>query len=882
MNYKNYLKSFRLALYNEIQVLRKKGGQKNYLSDGLYLDKRTNQYIYSFTAESEILFPDDTPIDLNCNQKTYTGTLLSSEGFFLIVALKQKVKGQITRAILLTSPWFLLEELKTRLEELKLNKKANMKIAEQLLSKETEVTNNYHSNLNFINKVFNKIETRLGILIDCNQSQRNAIERGLNQKINFIWGPPGTGKTSTLGLAVAALVESGESVLIIAHSNTAVDTAMNSVAKYLKGYSLYEGGFVLRYGLSTTNSLDDFPKLKTRTILREQNPKLVEKIENFEKQKRDLIKHSRKQILTERERQQVDKELASLKQKLKLLKDIFRQKESELIKKAEVVGCTFSKATIAKEVYQRQNSFDAVVIDEASMAYIPHCFFVATLAKRRILIFGDFRQLGPISQGNTEATKEWLERDIFEKAGITNKVNRGKSDSRLTLLDTQYRMYPAISEIPNRLFYKELLKDSDIVTKKNLSIVEKEPAAGEALVLYDISQLSAFCFKEIQSHSRFNLISALIAINLARQSIESNHSTIGIITPYNAQARLIRSLLKDLSIDKQVKVATVHSFQGSEQNVIIFDSVDGKPQANPGLLIKGGMQSSAARLANVAISRAQGKFIGLVNYKYIIEKLDSFNIFRKFIDRVKVRAYSKSLKWQVDDTESEVLSYLPNIFKFPNAEEALNYIEPDLEKAREQVAIYWSNESIKDFFPLDRLKDCSAKGIQFFLSGIGNNELAKELTNTYVWNSHLNTNIGLIGIDKKVLWIYLNTVTASSFVIKIDSPQAIKLLHGFFPLIPDNDAGFNPEDLGVCEVCGQPLWIRQNQFGSYIACAKSPSHQRRKITVKDATTIARFMKITCNKCKSQVKGCKSTKDNNVFLVCTNQKCNWSRSLKSIV
>jgi hypothetical protein len=55
--------------------------------------------------------------------------------------------------------------------------------------------------------------------------------------------------------------------------------------------------------------------------------------------------------------------------------------------------------------------------------------------------------------------------------------------------------------------------------------------------------------------------------------------------------------------------------------------------------------------------------------------------------------------------------------------------------------------------------------------------------------------MGLIGIDQKNLWIYLNTTTACPMIFKINSLQTIKLLYNFFSLIPHNDPGSKPEDL---------------------------------------------------------------------------------------
>lgn len=48
------------ALYDEIRHLRKNGGQKIFLTDGQYLGRRDERYSYTFTADGEIRFPDDT------------------------------------------------------------------------------------------------------------------------------------------------------------------------------------------------------------------------------------------------------------------------------------------------------------------------------------------------------------------------------------------------------------------------------------------------------------------------------------------------------------------------------------------------------------------------------------------------------------------------------------------------------------------------------------------------------------------------------------------------------------------------------------------------------------------------------------------------------
>ena len=63
-----------------------------------------------------------------------------------------------------------------------------------------------------------------------------------------------------------------------------------------------------------------------------------------------------------------------------------------------------------------------------------------------------------------------------------------------------------------------------------------------------------------------------------------------------------------------VLAATVHKFQGSERDMMIFDTVDSYPQERPGVLF---FDHKNHRLVNVAVTRARGKFIQLSDCHYM-------------------------------------------------------------------------------------------------------------------------------------------------------------------------------------------------------------------------------------------------------------------------
>jgi len=56
-----------------------------------------------------------------------------------------------------------------------------------------------------------------------NEAQDAALGSSLGRDITFIWGPPGTGKTQTIGSIGEQLYRRRRSVLLVSHMNTAVD-----------------------------------------------------------------------------------------------------------------------------------------------------------------------------------------------------------------------------------------------------------------------------------------------------------------------------------------------------------------------------------------------------------------------------------------------------------------------------------------------------------------------------------------------------------------------------------------------------------------------------------------------------------------------------------
>ena len=118
-------------------------------------------------------------------------------------------------------------------------------------------------------------------------SQMLALESALGRNFTAIWGPPGTGKTYTIGTIAQFLYESARTVLIVSHTNTAVDQAIKEVAKAMP--ENLEQGDVIRVGDVRSKELEfKFPYVLLKKQVERQSRELFELRDNLFSQKQVL------------------------------------------------------------------------------------------------------------------------------------------------------------------------------------------------------------------------------------------------------------------------------------------------------------------------------------------------------------------------------------------------------------------------------------------------------------------------------------------------------------------------------------------------------------------------------------------------------------------
>jgi superfamily I DNA and/or RNA helicase len=387
--------------------------------------------------------------------------------------------------------------------------------------------------------------------------------------------------------------------------------------------------------------------------------------------------------------------------------------KANVFNEALVIGSTIARACLDPKTANKK--FETFIVDEASMASLPNMFFLAGLCSTHYIISGDFRQLSPIARCRSRVAQQWLRRDIYDQAGIVESVDSGiLDDERLVMLKEQYRMHPAICSLVSDAVYERKLKTPDEVSASKGKLATLSPFKGRALVFCDTAIIDPLITRPENTYSRLSPYSAAFSSRLAAKCLEEGEKngvklSVGIITPYKEQAKLISRILEDEGLDSSCAVAsTIHRFQGSEKDYIIFDLVEGEP-LDPGRLTEGAFKNSeAGKLLTVAISRAMGKFILVGNSEYIKSRFLPSDAVHQVLEKITQIEGASVDSCEVERTfndgyTSEEIQRL-NCLPIPTFDQTDFYeaFKSDMKKAKSRLVIFSpfvSRKRVTDLLP---------------------------------------------------------------------------------------------------------------------------------------------------------------------------------------
>ncbi len=695
-------------LRHQSSVMEIAGGERVGEADG--------QFLYVFPQSQPVHFRDDVPLAVRIGHTKTSGTVVSVRDGSLTVALEADLGPLLPSVRLESNDAFLLERLKARLQEVQEDRTGfNRTLADTLLAAGGTAT-------------APRAEVPAAVLAGLNPEQRDAVRAASGSAMLFLWGPPGTGKTTTLARVLEAFWRAGLSVLLVSNINAAVDAALG---RLLERPLQAQDGAILRFGPMATDApgreavafdavygrrcRDQEQELRLAQVDLAALQDRVHRLEaaagrltrmRILQEEIDALRTNRGRL---RQRHQEDRAtLGDLQQRRADLQQrvarggllatiqgpVLRSRASQLEQGIQAAAATTARAaerlrsceadietreaeyracrvdslglttqwkidqelagarreqaaarkradaarfagqrlretlllncrllaTTAFRTYLGQipaRSFDAVVIDEASTLILPLAYSVAGLAKSKVVIAGDFRQLGPITRGESPECTRWVKQSPFEAAEIPQRLRAGRPPASLVMLRSQYRMREPICEIVSRAFYGgELWTDPSVERRQ----IPPLPVGAGPLFWVDSSALHPWVGRPLIGSSRYNLLHVVLVQQVVRSvtgradmPTPADLPSIGVVSPYAAQTRLLQSALA--GVLPLSDTSTVHRLQGGERDVVVFDLTD-SPGAALGHFFQRGNQEGD-RLLNVAVSRARHHLIVVANFDFL-------------------------------------------------------------------------------------------------------------------------------------------------------------------------------------------------------------------------------------------------------------------------
>lgn len=406
--------------------------------------------------------------------------------------------------------------------------------------------------LQALKEKFSKLQDEYGETLDDDYN----LKDNLPENLEFVFGPPGTGKTTYLANKVLTpLMQQNDNlkVLVLTPTNKAADVITTRIMDTMGENTSYND-WLIRFGITGD-----------------------ERVENSE---------------------------------------VFRDKTFDLRNLPRSVTIT----TIARfaydffmpgyeRLYLDALNWDYIVIDEASM--IPIVQIIYPLFRKtptKFIIAGDPFQIEPITTVDL-----WAGENIYKLVELNSFTNPTTKphDYSVVKLTTQYRSTPEIGEVFSKFTYGGILEHyRKSESRRDLHLDGIIDVDSLNVLKFPVSKYeSIYRSKRLDGTTPYQTYSAIFTMEFANylskalaQRNPGEKFNIGIVAPYKAQASLIDRLMSSVTLPDSVnvQVGTIHGFQGDECDIVFV--VLNTP---PGITSSPKLFLNKQNVLNVAISRSK-------------------------------------------------------------------------------------------------------------------------------------------------------------------------------------------------------------------------------------------------------------------------------------
>jgi uncharacterized protein len=244
---------------------------------------------------------------------------------------------------------------------------------------------------------------------------------------------------------------------------------------------------------------------------------------------------------------------------------------------------------------QMDGLLDVLVVDEAGQMSLANVVSMGGAA-RSIVLLGDPNQLPQVSQGvhPEGAERSALEHLVGEETTI--------APDRGILLDTTFRLHPALNAYISEVFYEDRLRSHPSTSRVS---IDAPPGIGGVGIAWlpvrhelDQSRSRDEAARVAETIARLRGHAWVDAAG-SRRALELDE--ILVVAPYNAHVAEIHKAV-EAAVGERGRVGTVDKFQGQEGAVSIYSMATSSPEDAP----RGMDFLYSGNRLNVAISRARG------------------------------------------------------------------------------------------------------------------------------------------------------------------------------------------------------------------------------------------------------------------------------------
>ncbi|MBJ7610488.1 MAG: AAA family ATPase [Candidatus Dormibacteraeota bacterium] len=261
-------------------------------------------------------------------------------------------------------------------------------------------------------------------------------------------------------------------------------------------------------------------------------------------------------------------------------------------------NCYFATCATAATSAITDMNFDMVILDEANKARVDEALPALRLGSALALV-GDHKQLPPVEDDalygiveSDEALETLVNRSLFEQAW-----EGGLPESARCLLTIQHRMHPDIAAYVSKASYEGQLQDAPEVQAYDYITRTPFPVA---LHFVDTEGMRGVRERRGPGGALRNEAEVRVAAQVVRLLDERapREMSMAVIAMYAEQVERLRQALGRRRFKRPVKIDTVDSFEGREEDMVVISLVRSNERGRIGFL-------RVPNRLNVAISRAK-------------------------------------------------------------------------------------------------------------------------------------------------------------------------------------------------------------------------------------------------------------------------------------